>query len=49
MIALNKDISEEEILKAVKDLNNGKAPSSDGLGVEIYKRIPLLSKWLLQA
>ena len=49
MVALDKDISEEEILEAVKDLNNGKAPSSDGLGVEIYKRIPLLSKWLLQA
>ena len=49
MVALDKDISEKEILEAVKDLNNDKAPGSDGLGVEIYKKIPLLSKWLLQA
>src|ERR1700716_3430048 len=46
---LEKEISVEEIRDAVSEHNNSKAPGSDGLVVELYKKIPLMSKWLLQA
>jgi len=46
---LENEISEEEIKEAVKELNGGKAPGSDRLGVELYKKIPLMRKWLAEA
>ena len=33
----DKDITENEILNAIKDLKNGKTPGSDGLPIEFYK------------
>jgi RecA-family ATPase len=31
-------ISEEECVKAIKSMQNGKSPGTDGLPVELYKR-----------
>ena len=32
---LNKNITENNLLEAINELNNGKSPGSDGLGIEI--------------
>ena len=37
VISLNKDLSEQELLTALKSLNNNSAPGLDGLPSEIYK------------
>ena len=34
---LDKDISMEELLQAIKSINSGKAPGPDGLPIEFYK------------
>lgn len=34
---LDKDFSQEELIKAIQKLQNGKSPGSDGLPIEFYK------------
>jgi len=46
---LSEEIKEEEVQETIKNLNKRKALGSDGLGIEIYKKIPFLGKWLLEA
>ena len=47
--ACDKEITEEELREAIKVIKPGKSPGGDGLGIEMYKQVPLMSKWLLQA
>ena len=46
---LGEEIKREEIREAIENIKNGKAPGCDGLGIKIYKKIPFLGKWLLEA
>jgi len=46
---LGEEIRREEISEAIGSIKNKKAPGCDGLGIEIYKKIPFLGKWLLEA
>lgn len=42
---LNKPITKEKVLEAIKSLKGGKAPGPDGFGLEFYKKI---SKFILE-
>ncbi len=42
---LNKPITREEVLEAIKSLKGGKAPGPDGFGPEFYKK---MSKFILE-
>ena len=46
---LGEEIKREEICKAIGNIKNGKALGCDQLGIEVYKKIPFLGKWLLEA
>ena len=34
---LNRPVTEEEVIEILKEMQNGKAPSPDGLNVDLFK------------